>query len=126
MSKAQAATPKAAPNAPPSEKPELKLNRRWFGLVPAKCDRSYEGLIRAIRAVLVDLGGVDFNSPDQMCDSLAEAIRKQLNAPAYSVEVGWAGTRRSTKAARLIVTTVWGLREDVEGALSFRLFSSTT
>lgn len=115
---------KAVPPAP--EKPELLLKKKrglttWFQAAP-KVDRSPEGFIRALRRAIDDLSEVNWVSPDQMCSGLEEHIRKALNAPAMSIHCEWAGTRRTTKATRLVVLTTWGLREDVEGMLSFSLF----
>jgi hypothetical protein len=117
---------KAAAKPAPEPAPDdvLVLKRRWFGLVPPKCDRTYEGFIRAIRAALKDLGEVEFRSPMHMSSSVAEHIRRQLNAPPMSIEVDWAGTRKTSRATRLIIETAWGHREDVEGSLSFKLFET--
>jgi hypothetical protein len=123
----QAAPAKAQPGkpAPNVETPEgeLKLRRAWFGIVTRRCDRSEEGFVKAIRAAMTDLAAVQWNSPADMCDGLAERIRKELNGPRDSIEVQWVGGRRSANATRFVIRTVWNLREDVENVMSFALFA---
>lgn len=117
--------PKPAPAAKLDAKPEVAADappRRWFGLVPPKCDRSQAGFIKAIRAAMAELGDVDFVSTEAVCDAIEEHIRKQLNAPRDSIRVWWVGTRRSNKHSRIVITTDWALREDFEHTLSFQLF----
>lgn len=102
------------------------LTRRWFGLVPPKTDRSQAGLVKAIHAACVFYGGPDdpmqFNSPADMCETLAEFIRRQLKGSPASVRVFWIGCRMTSRRTALVIETDWGLVEGVEHALSFHLF----
>jgi len=113
--------PKATPKVEPKAE-AASAKRKWFKLAP-KADHSHEGFVIAIRRAIDDLSEVNWNSPDNMCDGIEEHIRKALNAPVTSIHCSWVGGRRTNKAARLVIWTNWGLREDVEGMLSFALFA---
>lgn len=122
--------PQAAPSKPSKPGPnvetpegELKLRRVWFGIVPKRADRSEAGFVKAIRAAFDDLQAVQWNSPADMCDGMAEHIRKALGAKPESVLVDWVGSRKSANATRFVIRTSWGLREDVENTMSFALFA---
>lgn len=127
----------AAPRSPPRPEPkpatsteagpgELVLKKGkgggWFGRV--KYDRSLGGFIKAVKLAIDDASEINWNSPEAMCDGIEERIRKHLNAPENAVRVEWVGTRRSNRAAVLVITTDWGFREDIEGSMSFSLFAS--
>jgi len=120
---APAKPPKPAPNV---ETPDgaLNLRRVWFGIVTKRCDRSEQGLVASIRKAFAELDGVQWNSPADMCDGMAEHIRKTLNGPRDSIDVDWVGGRKSANATRFKITTAWHLREDVEHAMSFSLFAA--
>jgi hypothetical protein len=121
MGKAQATAKIAAKAADTVERPP----RRWFGLVPPATDRSVDGFVRAVRAAFDTFGGDDplvFNSPDDLCDAFEELIRRRLNGAPYSITVRWNGSRARSRKTSLVISTSWGLREDVEHGLSFQLF----
>ena len=120
---APVAAPKPAPNVETPDG-ELNLRRVWFGIVTKKCDRTEQGLAAAIRKAFAELDGVQWNSPADMCDGMAEHIRKTLNGPRDSVEVDWVGGRKSANATRFVITTTWHLREDVEHTMAFSLFAA--
>ena len=103
---------------------ELFLRRVWFGIVTKRCDRSEQGLAASIRKAFAELDGVQWNSPADMCDGMAEHIRKTLNGPRDSIDVDWVGGRKSANATRFVIKTAWRLREDVEHAMSFSLFAA--
>jgi hypothetical protein len=130
-SKAAQLAPSVAPAKPPKPAPNvetpdgaLNLRRVWFGIVTKRCDRSEQGLVASIRKAFAELDGVQWNSPADMCDGMAEHIRKTLNGPRDSVDVDWVGGRKSANATRFKITTAWHLREDVEHAMSFSLFAA--
>jgi hypothetical protein len=116
--------PKPAPNVETPEG-ELKLRRVWFGIVTKRCDRSEQGFVAAIRKAFDDLAGVSWNSPADMCDGMAEHIRKTLNGPRDSIEVDWVGARKSANATRFVIKTAWHLREDIEHTMAFALFAAS-
>lgn len=122
------ATPQPAPKPATKaavETPEPGAKRRLLGLLPPAADRSQEGFIKAIRAAIEDLGGVAFESAGDMEDGLEEHIRRALGGPKLCISVRYVGRRIGNSRARVVITTDWGLREDVEGALSFQLFKPT-
>lgn len=127
---AAAAAPNVAPKA--GAKPGIKEDKQelvlkkgkggWiFGRV--RFDRSLTGFVVGCKRAIDDASEINWNTPEAMCDGIEERIRKHLNAPENAVRVEWVGTRRSTKAAVLVITTDWGFREDIEGSMSFSLFT---
>lgn len=136
---AQPATTKAKPGAapaaaPPSPPPPVSdfdarqgshgfgafVARQYRKFVGQRPDHSEEGLIAAIRAGIQFVSKKDWNTADDMLEELEHQIRTSLRA-ASGIYCEYVARDRETKQPRILVVTDWGLREAVEGQISFQL-----
>lgn len=93
----------------------------WSLTDPAKKpDRTYKGFIAAIRSAITFAEGYGYNSADLMCEEIEALMRDALRVPS-GIVVTWSATNKATSYPRFLIVTEWGLREAVDGQISFDL-----
>lgn len=90
---------------------------RLFGERP---DHSKEGFVSAIRAGIQFVSRKDWNTADDMLEELEHQIRETLRVP-QGIYCDYVARDRETKQPRILVLSDWGLREAVEGQITFTL-----
>jgi hypothetical protein len=94
--------------------------RQFEKLRGVKPDHSVEGFVAAVRAGIQFVSKKDWNTADDMLEELEHQIRTALRVPG-GVSCDYVARDRETKQPRILVLTEWGLREAVEGQISFQL-----
>lgn len=121
----------ASPPPPPRTKAEERAGRdhrgwgafvakQWVKLRGVKPDHSVEGFVAAVKAGIQFVSKKDWNTADDMLEELEHQIRCTLRVPG-GVVAEYVARDRETKQPRILVLTEWGLREAVEGQISFAL-----
>lgn len=94
-----------------------RMVRKFAGEKP---DHSEEGFIAALKAGIDFVALKDWNTADDMLEELEHRMRLALRVPA-GICAEYVARDRATQQPRILVVTDWGLREAVEGQISFRL-----
>lgn len=125
------AKPKASPAAKPAVKPVPQaveprgfagfLHHQFKRLRGTKPDHSVDGFLAAIKLAIDYCGKRDWNTAEDMEEEMEAQMCAALRTPPGTVSVEFVARNRESKQPRLLILTEWGLREAVEGQLSFNL-----